>query len=79
MTEYIAKNGETWDSIAFDTFSDGFAMDTLLEANDYEYCDTVTFSDGDVIQIPQQAIMESAIIPNPWDATTVIDNPWGSR
>jgi len=77
MTEYTAKNGETWDSIAYDIFSDGFAMDTLLEANDYEYYDTVTFADGDVIQIPQQAIMESAIIPNPWDAATVIDNPWG--
>jgi hypothetical protein len=48
-----------------------------LAANDYEYYDTVTFSDGDVIRIPQQAIMESAIIPNPWDVTSVIDNPWG--
>lgn len=77
MTEYTCKNGETWDSIAFDTFSDGFAMDNLLEANDYAYYDTVTFSDGDVIQIPQQAIMESAIIPSPWDASSVIGNPWG--
>lgn len=79
MTEYTAKNGETWDSIAYDIFSDGFSMDNLLEANDYEYYDTVKFSDGDVIQIPQQAIMESAIIPNPWYAATVIDNPWGAR
>lgn len=77
MTEYTTKNGETWDSIAYDTFSDGFAMDNLLEANDYAYYDTVTFSDGDVIQISQQAVMESAIIPNPWDAATVIDNPCG--
>ncbi|WP_405329515.1 phage tail protein [Fibrobacter sp.] len=77
MNTYSTKEGETWDSIAYDLFDDSFAMDTLLEANDYEYYDTVTFSDGDVIQIPQQAIMESAIIPNPWDATTVIDNPWG--
>lgn len=78
MTEYTAKNGETWDSIAYDIFSDGFAMDTLLEANDYEYYDTVTFSDGDTLEIPQQAVVESAIISNPWDSS-VIDNPWGSR
>lgn len=75
MTEYTAKNGETWDSIAYDIFSDGFAMDMLLEANDYAYYDTVTFADGDVIQIPQQAVVESAIIPNPWDSS-VIANPW---
>ena len=77
MTTYTCKNGETWDSIAYDLFADGFVMDSLLEANDYEYYDTVTFEDGNVIQIPQQAIMESAIIPNPWDASTIIDNPWG--
>lgn len=66
MNTYSTKEGETWDSIAYDLFDDSFVMDNVLEANAYDFYDVLTFDDGDVLSIPAKVIKESAIISNPW-------------
>jgi hypothetical protein len=64
--QYRATEGQTWDVIAYDSIGDEMLMDDLIARNEYSYSDTVTFTDGDVIDIPDVVIREAAVIPSPW-------------
>lgn len=66
MNTYSCKDGQTWDYVSYLVFKDSFMLDEMLKANSYEYSDTITFGDGDIINIPDNVIKESAIINNPW-------------
>lgn len=65
------KEGQTWDFIALQAVGSEFALDSLISANAYAFYDTLTFSDGDLIEIPADVVkdaasVQSAFIPSPW-------------
>ncbi len=64
MTTYIAKQGETWDSIAYRIYSSEKAMTVLIDANK-QLANKRVFSGGEVLQVPADA-----------KATTIITPPW---
>lgn len=64
--QYDAKDGQTWDYVAYLTTGDEMSMDAIISNNDYYYSNVVTFEDGDIVEIPDMVIQEVAIIPSPW-------------
>ncbi len=48
---YETKSGETWDSIAFDLFTNEMMASTLIQENK-EYADVLIFDGGEVLAIP---------------------------
>lgn len=67
MRIYNCNQNETWDYISYLIFNDEFQMDLLLENNDYYYSDCLSFDLGDSIVIPDDVVLEQAIIKAPWE------------
>lgn len=61
---YVTVQGDTWDGIALKTLGDERYMSQLIE-NNIEHADTVSFSAGVVLHIPDVKLETSATLP-PW-------------
>lgn len=61
---YITKQGDMWDSIAYDLYGTEDAMNALLDAN-IQYRETVVFSSGVVLNVPEYTKPKSSNLP-PW-------------
>ncbi len=66
-TSYVARQGDTWDMIAFKVYGDEFLASTLIVANRYLQ-GTVIFEGGEVVRVP--VLSENDLTPNlpPWRA-----------
>ena len=63
--EYIARGGDTFDSIALAAYNEERMASTIIAANP-DYCDVLIFDGGEEIQIP---IVETVTTPDslpPW-------------
>lgn len=49
---YVTKQGDTWDSIAYNELGDEYYMTELMALN-YEHRMTVIFSSGITLQLPE--------------------------
>lgn len=75
---YIAKEGDTWDSIAYRAYKDEFLFPAILEAN-RQYFDVVLFDGGEQIEVPATVTTTERIVSTPFDTTTstvIISAPW---
>ncbi len=61
---YVTVQGDTWDGIALKTLGNERYMSQLIESN-IEHADTVSFSAGVVLRIPDIKFETSATLP-PW-------------
>lgn len=52
MKTYTTVQGDTWDIIAYKMYRDEYKMDILINANT-EHIDTVVFSAGVVLNVPE--------------------------
>lgn len=64
MVKYITKSGDTWDSIAFDLYGDYKTLSQLILMNP-EYMDTLIFSGGIDIDVPEAMSVSNSSLP-PW-------------
>ena len=77
--KYIAKEGDTWDSIAYRAYNDEFLFPAILEAN-RQFSDVVLFTGGEVVEVPATVTTTERIVSTPFDTTTstaIISAPWG--
>lgn len=51
MTNYVTKQGDTWDKVAYETLGSEYLLPLLLEAN-YRYRNVVIFSGDVTLTIP---------------------------
>lgn len=65
MVEYTAKQGDTFDSIAFEMLGNEFLATNLIEANP-QYVGTVIFSGGEALKIPTEEKQEAETGLPPW-------------
>ena len=79
MKNYIAVNGDTWDSISYRFYNSEFLYSALFDAN-RNYADIIVFNGGEIVNIPDNVEINNQIIPTPWNGTqiTVINPPWGT-
>lgn len=63
--EYIAKQGDTFDSIAFKALGNEFLATDLIKANT-KYVGTVIFKGGEVLNIPAVEKKEPKTGLPPW-------------
>lgn len=61
---YVTVQGDTWDGISLKTLGDERYMSQLIESN-IEHADTVSFSAGVVLHIPDVKLDTSTALP-PW-------------
>lgn len=61
---YTTVQGDTWDAIAKKTLGDEYRMVELIEAN-AKRCETVIFSGGIAITIPEVDTKDTLDLP-PW-------------
>lgn len=64
MRTYTTVQGDTWDLIAYKVYGDEKLMSVLIEANP-TYLETVIFSAGVTLNIPEVVPVEETIKP-PW-------------
>ncbi len=67
MEQYEAVAGDTWDSIAFDFYTDEKMASVLIQANT-KYADTLLFEGGEVLMIPVLEDSETPASAPPWRA-----------
>lgn len=67
MKQYIATNGDTWDSIAYKVYGDEFMCDQLCAANSRKHEDIVMFEGGEVVDIPETVTNPLSVIKAPWE------------
>lgn len=67
MTEYVTKQGDTWDAIAKRLYGDERFLDVLIRAN-INHRKTVVFSYGKRLAVPEINTQSSAYELNlpPW-------------
>lgn len=63
-TTYTTTQGDMWDMIAYKMYGDEYKMHYLMDANP-NYVDTVIFSAGIVLTVPELTSSETANLP-PW-------------
>ncbi|WP_302361311.1 hypothetical protein [uncultured Megasphaera sp.] len=63
--EYVAKNGDTWDSIAFMAYKVERMSHYLIQAN-LQYIDVLTFEGGERLKIPIVDTLETPKTLPPW-------------
>lgn len=61
---YTAKQGQTWDEVALEVYGDEAYAGYLMQSN-YKLLDTLIFSAGDIIVVPDLVETVSADTP-PW-------------
>lgn len=79
-TSYIARNGETWDSVAYNCYGDGHELlfPIILKANS-AYKDYLSFEGGEVLTIPKTNEIPYLDVDMPYGQSvqiSVIDTPW---
>lgn len=62
---YVAKSGDTWDSIAFMAYKVERMSHRIIKAN-LKYIDVLTFSGGEVLKIPIVDELETPKTLPPW-------------
>lgn len=78
-SEYITRNGETWDEVSFDVYGDAFLYPRIMEAN-RGYSNIITFDGGEVLQIPTNIQSPETLITTPFKSDvqiTIVPSPWG--
>lgn len=65
MTQYITKQGDTFDSIAFKVLGDRRYAKELMESNP-DHLDTVIFSGGITLNVPEITEPVAADNQPPW-------------
>ena len=60
---YIAKSGDTWDSISFKFYEDEFKIELLMNANK-NLMHIFVFGGGEKINIPDLPESENISLPN---------------
>lgn len=76
--KYIAKDGDTWDAIAYRAYKDEFLFPAILEAN-RQYSDVVLFDGGEQIEVPDRVTATTLVVATPFGtatATAIISAPW---
>lgn len=76
--KYTCAQGDTWDSIAFKAYGDEFLFTQIMDANRY-FSDYVMFNGGEVVEIPDQVVIENTLFSTPWQTGAnirVIEAPW---
>jgi hypothetical protein len=63
--DYIAKSGDTWDSIAFAAYKVERMSHHIIQAN-LGYIDTVIFEGGERLKIPIVDTLETPKTLPPW-------------
>lgn len=63
--EYIAKAGDTWDSIAFRAYGVERMAHHIINAN-LKYIDVLIFEGGEVLQVPIVDEIETPATLPPW-------------
>lgn len=64
MEEYRTIQGDTWDMVAYKIWGDCMLTGKLMEANSV-HIETVIFSAGIVLNIPDVSMVEESSLP-PW-------------
>lgn len=64
-TDYIASEGDTFDSIALDFYSEETFAHHVMQANS-EYLQTITFEGGEKLRIPVFDTLETSETLPPW-------------
>lgn len=64
MSEYIAKQGDTWDLISYNVYGSEYHMQELILAN-YQYVDVVVFDGGEILSIPEISVADTSLLA-PW-------------
>lgn len=62
---YIAKAGDTWDSIAFMAYKEERMSHYIINAN-LRYIDVIIFEGGELLQIPIVDTLETPKTLPPW-------------
>jgi phage tail protein X len=62
---YTTKQGDSWDAIALSQVGDESAMNNLIEANP-NHRETVLFSAGVVLVIPDVSVVTTSTTLPPW-------------
>ena len=63
--DYVAKNGDCWDSIAFMAYKVERMSHYLIQAN-LQYIDVLTFEGGEKLKIPIVDTLETPQTLPPW-------------
>ena len=61
---YVTKQGDTWDSIAYELYGAEEGMNALLDVNN-DYRQTVIFPSGIVLTVPEYTKPSTSNLP-PW-------------
>lgn len=64
MKQITASQGDTWDKISYDQFGSEFYVTELMLVNG-RYTDTIIFSGGEVLNIPDISVYDTDSLP-PW-------------
>ena len=75
--KYTCTQGDCWDSIALKIFQNEMIYPQLLEIN-REFSDVICFNGGEVLEIPDQMIVDELFITKPYQSNSisVINAPW---
>ncbi len=65
MMEYLTKDGDRWDSIAYQFYGDPYLYEPILLANP-EYMDRLSLPAGLKLRIPILYIEETSEVSPPW-------------
>lgn len=75
--KYTCIQGDCWDGIALKIFQNEMIYPQLLEVN-RQYSDVLMFKGGEVLEIPDQMIVDELFITRPYqsNAISIISAPW---
>ena len=62
--EYVAVQGDMWDSISYKFYGSEYYVSNLMLANP-DYINTVVFDGGEVLSIPALSTQDTTVLP-PW-------------
>lgn len=68
LNTYTTKQGDMWDSIAYQAFRDEYQIHILMEANP-DHMATVIFPAGVLLTIPELTVSQSQNLP-PWKVSS---------
>lgn len=76
--KYTCTQGDCWDGISYKVFQNEMIYPQLLEIN-REFSDVICFNGGEVLEIPDQMIVDELFITKPYqrNAISIISTPWG--
>lgn len=76
--KFTCAQGQTWDSICYQAFKNEMLFPEIIEANP-QYSDVVIFDGGEVIDLPENIVIDNMFITKPFETggiIRVIQAPW---